>query len=79
MSLPFRHSAKSSIILEECQIGEKLKIPHAIKVRLHAHQVDVVSFTPKMADIVGVLNSSLSLSVGISIQDEAMCVAQSTP
>ncbi len=44
---------------------------------LNAHYIDVVILLPDMTDIVGVLGSSLSLSLGFFIQDEAMDVAQS--
>ncbi len=56
-----------------------LHLPHSIIVRLHAHYIDVVILTPKTADIVGVLSSSLSLPVGFSNQEEAMDVARSAP
>ncbi len=36
------------------------------------YKINVAILTPEMADIVGVLSSCLSLSVGFSIQDEAM-------
>ncbi len=55
----------------------RLHLPHAIGVRLHAHYIYVVILTPKTADIVGVLSSSLPWSVGFSIQNEAMDVARS--
>ncbi len=47
-------------------------------MRLHAHYIDGVILTPVAADTVDVLSSSLILSVGFPIQDEAMDVAQST-
>ncbi len=53
----------------------RLQLPHAIVVRLHVRKSNVVILTPETA--VGV--SSLSLSVGFSIQDEAMDVARSAP
>ncbi len=57
----------------------RLHLPHAIVVRLHVHKADVVILTPEAVDKVGVLSSSLSLSLGFSTQDDAMDVAQSAP
>ncbi len=57
----------------------RLHLPHAIEMKLYAHEIDVVILTPETVDIVGVLSSSLSLSVEFSIQDEAMGVARSAP
>ncbi len=54
----------------------RLYLPHAIVVRLHVHKSNVVILTPETAVKFG---QSLSLSVGFSIQDEAMDVARSAP
>ncbi len=43
------------------------------------HKINVVILTSETADIVGVLCSCLSLSVGFSIQDNAMDVSRSAP
>ncbi len=48
-------------------------------MKLYAHEIDVVILTPETADIVGVLSSSLSLSLEFSTQDEAMDVARPAP
>ncbi len=54
----------------------RLHLPHAIIVRLHGYLSEVVILTPETADMVGVLSSSLSLSVGFSFQDEVMGAAR---
>ncbi len=54
----------------------KLRLPHAIVVRSHVRKGGVVILTPETAVIV---SSSQSLSVGLSIQDEAMDVTRSVP
>ncbi len=46
-----------------------------IEVRSHVRKAEFIIFTPKTAGLVGV---SLSLSVGFSIEDDAMDVARST-
>ncbi len=56
-----------------------LHMPHAIVLRLLAHLVDAVILTPETVDKVGVLSSSLCLSVGFSIQDEVTDVAWFAP
>ncbi len=40
-------------------------------------KINVVILTPETADIGGVLSSSLSFSIGFSIEDEAVDVARS--
>ncbi len=55
----------------------RLHLPHAIEVRLHAHQIDVVILTPQTVGTVGALDGSPSLSVGFPIQGEAMDAARS--
>ncbi len=57
----------------------RLHLPHAIVVRLHVRKSNVVILTPETAVNRWCLSSSLSLSVGFSIQDEAVDVARSTP
>ncbi len=42
-------------------------------------KINVIILTPEMAEEFVCLSSSPSLSVGFSIQDEAMDVARSTP
>ncbi len=69
--LLFRHNAKSLNVQEERlaispQLVTRLHLPHAIVVKLHLHKSNVVILTPETT------GSSLSLSVGFSIQDEAM-------
>ncbi len=82
--LVFRHSAKSLNPQEDClatspPLVTRFHQPHAIVVRLHVRKSNVFILTPETADIVGVLSSELSLSVGFSIQDEAPDVARSAP
>ncbi len=72
--LLFRHSAKSLNAQEERvatspYLVTRLHLPHAIVVRLHVRK----------SGRSWCLSSSLSLSVGLSIQDEAMDVARSAP
>ncbi len=55
-------------------MGTRPHLPHAIVVRLHVCKSNVVILTPE-TDIL----YSLTLSVGFSIQDEAMHVARSAP
>ncbi len=55
----FRHSAKSLDAQEERLTASsysviKLNLPQAIVVRLHVRKINVVNFTPEMADTVGV-------------------------
>ncbi len=57
----------------------RLHLPHSIVVRLHVRKSNVVILTAETAVTVGALSSSLSLSVGFSIQDEAMDVVRSAP
>ncbi len=45
----------------------RLHLPHAMVVRLHAHEVSVVSLTPLTVGLIG-------WPVGFSIQDKAMDV-----
>ncbi len=59
-------------------MGTRFHLPHAIVVRLHVRKSNVVTLTPEMA-VRWYLNSSLSLSVGFSIQDEAVDVVRSAP
>ncbi len=78
-----RHRAKSLISQEERlatspQLVTRLHLSHALVVRLHVRKSSVVILTPETADTVG-LSSSLSLSTGHSIRDEAMGVARSAP
>ncbi len=56
-------------------MATRLDLPHAIVVRLHVRKSNVVILTPETA----VTGGSLSLSVGLSIQDGAMDVARSAP
>ncbi len=55
----------------------RLHLPQALKVRMHAYQIDVVILTPETVDAVGVLSNNIPLSVGFPIQDEAIDVARS--
>ncbi len=48
-------------------------------MRLHVRKINVVTLTPETMDFIWCLSSSLSLSVGFSIQDEPMDVARSAP
>ncbi len=57
----------------------RLHLPHAIIVRLHVRKSSVVILIQETAAKRWCLSSSLSLSVGFSIQDEAMGVARSAP
>ncbi len=57
----------------------RLHLPHAIVERLHVRKSNVVILTPETAGLGWCLSSNLSLSVGFSIQDEAMDVARSAP
>ncbi len=57
----------------------RLHPPHAIEVKLHVREINVAFLAPETADIVGVLSSSISLSVEFSIQDEAMDVSRPAP
>ncbi len=57
----------------------RLHLPHAIVVRLHVRKSNVVILTPGTAVNRWCLSSRLSLSVGFSIQEEAVDVARSTP
>ncbi len=54
----------------------RLHPPHAKVVKLHVRKINVAFLAPETADIVGVLSSSISLSVGLAIQDEAMDVSR---
>ncbi len=45
-------------------------------MRLHVHKADIVIFTPETTGTQWCLSCSLILSVGFSIQDEAMDVAR---
>ncbi len=74
--LLFRHSTKSLNAHEERmatspELVTRLYLPHAIVVRLHVHTGN--------GGRSRCLSSSLSLSVGLSIQDKAMDVARSAP
>ncbi len=76
--LLFGHSANSSIYQDErlatsAQLATRFHLPRAIEVRLHVLKTGVAIITPKTAD------NSPSLSVGLSIQDEAVNVARSVP
>ncbi len=57
----------------------RLHLPHAIVVRLHMRKIYVVVLIPETAVNRWCLSSSLSMSVGFSIQDEAVDVARSVP
>ncbi len=57
----------------------RLHLPLAIVVGLHVRKSNVVILKPEMAVNRWCLSSSLSLSVGFSIYDEAMDVARSAP
>ncbi len=77
--LLFRHSAESLSAQEEhlatsLYLVTRPHLQHAIEVRLHMRKINVVILTPEQC-----LRSSLSLSVGFSIQDEAMDVVWSAP
>ncbi len=56
-----------------------LHLPHAIVARVHVRQSNVVILTPETVVNRLCLSGSLSLSVGFSMQDEAMDVARSAP
>ncbi len=74
MLLLFRHSAKSSIAQEEHLATSPIRshLPHEIVVRLNV-------LKGGNGGLIWCLSSSLSLSVGFSIRDEAMDVARSAP
>ncbi len=57
----------------------RLHLPHAFMVRLHVRKSNVAILIQETAVKRWCLSSSLSLSVGFSIQDEAMDVSQSVP
>ncbi len=57
----------------------RLHLPHAIIVRLHVRKSNVVILIQETAVKRWCLSSSLSLSVGFSIQDEAVDVVRSVP
>ncbi len=81
--LLFRHNAKSLNVQEERlaispQLVTRLHLPHAIVVKLHLRKSNVVILTGNDGHN-WCLSSSLSLSVGFSVQDEAMDGARSTP
>ncbi len=60
-------------------MGTRLHLPHEVVMMLHVLKTNVVILTPETAGLRWCLSSSLSLSVGVSIRDEAMDVAQSAP
>ncbi len=57
----------------------RLHLPYAIVVRLHVRKINVVILTPETAVNCWCLSSSLSLSVGFSVQDEDVDVALFAP
>ncbi len=64
------YGAKFSIDREKCLVTSPylvtiLDLPYAMVVRLHAHEVSVVTLTPLTV-------GSIWWSVGLSIQDKAM-------
>ncbi len=71
--------AMRSITQEESLVVTMLYLSHAIEVRLHTHKADVVILTQETTDSIWWFSCSPSLSVGFSIQDEAMNVARSAP
>ncbi len=56
-----------------------LHLPHATVVRLHVRKNNVIIFKTENGGRRWCLSSSLSLSVGLSVQDEAMDVARCAP
>ncbi len=57
----------------------RLHLPRAIVVRLLVRKSNVVNLTPETGGQSWCLSCGLSLSVGFSIQDEAMDAARPTP
>ncbi len=57
----------------------RLHLPHAFMVRLHVRKSNVAILIQETAVKRWCLSSSLSLSVGFSIQDEVVDVARSAP
>ncbi len=57
----------------------RLHLPHTIIVRLHVRKSNVVILIQETAVKRWCLSRSLSLSVGFSIQNEAVDVARSAP
>ncbi len=71
------HSAKRFLAQDERLA--RLHLPPAIVVRLHVRKSNIVILTPETVALCWCLSSSLSLSVGFPIQDEAMDDARSAP
>ncbi len=78
------HGTVSSITQEERlatlpDLATRLRLPHATEVRLHEQKNERVYPHTGNDGHSWCLSSSLYLSVGFSIQDEAMDIARSAP